>query len=98
MILNIKKLLQINFTFSFYFLNVATRKFQTTSVPCIICVHQLCAGTCGLSSHVVLLPHSTEGKEHREMVTSGVTKSAAGVEVPALLTGLDCDEATGECA
>lgn len=38
MILNIKKRLQINFTFSFYFLNVATRKFQTTSVPCIISV------------------------------------------------------------
>lgn len=59
---------------------------------------QLCAGTCGLSSHVVLIPHSTEGKEHRRMVTSWRTNSTATVAEPELPIGLDRDGATGEWA
>lgn len=41
------------------------RKFKIISVTCILPVGQLWAGPRGLSSHVVLLPHSTESKEHR---------------------------------
>lgn len=59
---------------------------------------QLCAGTCGLNSHVVLIPHSTEGKKHRRMVTSWRANSTATVAEPALPIGLDRDGATGECA